>query len=148
MRERSTLNPIFGIICIWVFSAGFMYISLHGLYRDKQLDESTHRSQGTVEHDWSSLGRKGGTHYHVRYHFADDQNRLWTVTDDDVSPGTFRSVSTGTILPVKYLADDPSQSRIDWPNETQYHWHNDKVLFYIALGLAVICVLVTTGKRR
>ncbi len=114
---RAKGNPFVGLLLIAVFWIGLMAIAVHQLYRDEQFDQSTHRSQAIVEHDWSTLGSKGGTHYHVRFHFIDDQNRLWTTTADDISLGTYRSLRTGVIVPVKYLAEDPAQSRIDWPNE-------------------------------
>jgi hypothetical protein len=145
-RPRPTLNPIFGLVIVGCFFAGLMTLALHLLHRDQLLGQSTHRAQATVEHVWSSSGK--GAHYHVRLHFTDDQNVLWTVTEDDVSRGTYMSVKTGVIVPVKYLPEDPTQSRIDWPNEIQYHWHTDRILFYIALGVGVIWVLVFWSAIR
>jgi hypothetical protein len=135
---RSKGNPIFGLTGFGVFFAGLLAISLHQLSNDEQFDRSTHRSQAIVEHVWDSMGSRGGTHYHVRFHFIDDQNRLWTSTADDISLGTYRSIRSGVIVPVKYLGEDPAQCRIDWQNENQYHWHQDKVLFYVALGIGLI----------
>ncbi len=146
MRQRAPLPPSFGLVVLGCFFAGLMTLAWHLLHRDEQFDESTNRSQGIVEHVWSSSGK--GAHYHVRLHFTDDRNRLWTDTLDDVSRGTYMSVKTGVIVPVKYLAEDPTQSRIDWPNESQYHWHNDKILFYVALGLGGFWILLLWSAIR
>ena len=147
---KSKGNPIVGLIGVGVFVAGLMAIALHQLYCDEQFDRSVHRSQATVEHVWDSRGRRGSTHYHVRFHFIDEQNRLWTTTADDIALGTFRSLRTGVIVPVKFLGEDPVQCRVDWPNENQYHWHTDKVFFYVALGTGVIwgIILWSTIRRR
>jgi len=139
-------HPVIARIAVGVFFLILMSMALQGLYQDEQF-ENAPRSQGTVERSWTTYGRKGSTRYHVSYDFADVHGRIWAV-HNDTSQGTYGSVHMGTIVPVRYLATDPNQSRIDWPNEMQYHWHQDKVLFCIALVLGVFFALMSFAARK
>ena len=144
---RSKGNSVFALIGTGIFVAVLLTISLQALYQDEQFEKKGLRSQGTVEHEWTNSGSKGGIHYHVRFHFPDAHGSVWVVSND-TSPGTYQSVQVGTVVPVKYLGADPNQCRIDLPNETAFQWHRDKVLFYLALGLAAFCGLIFWGNRR
>jgi hypothetical protein len=144
---RSSLNPIFGLIIVGCFFAGMMTLALNRLYWDEQFDQSPHRSQATVERKWITHGSKSGTFYHVRYHLIDELGRL--CADEPVtSRATYDSARPGALVPVRYLDVDPMRSRIDTPEETAYHWRQDKVLFYMAGGIGVIWLLVWSSRKR
>ena len=139
-------HPVIARIAVGVFFLILMSMALQGLYQDEQFEKAP-SSQGTVERSWTTYGRKGSTRYHVSYDFPDNHGHIWAV-HNDTSQGTYGSVHMGTLVPVKYLAADPNQSRIDLPNETQYHWHNDKFLFGIALVPGVFFVLMSFAARK
>jgi hypothetical protein len=136
LRTGTKASSIFGLIATGFFVLILVTISLPGLYRDEQFDQSTSRSQGTIEQEWTTYGSKSGIHYHVRYHFADDHGRLWTI-DTQVAPGTYPG-----------LEDDPRQTRIDGPVEAEFHWHKDKVLFGVPLVVALFLLLIVWSNHR
>ena len=148
-RIRTRLRPVVGLLVVGFFFAALMTLAVHFIRLDEQFDQSTHRSRATIEYAWRTSGK--GAHDDVRLHFRDDHDRMWTDTINDVSRGTFASMKVGTIVPIKYLAEDPGQCRIDLPNESQYHWDKDKILLYLALGVGAVWVLVfvsSVANRR
>ena len=103
---RSTVQPLLGLIIVGLMFAGIASLAGHALYLDEEFETSTHRCQATIEHDWTTHGRKSGTFYHTRYHFTDDKGHGWT-DSCVISSSTYRHIQVGTVVPVKYLETDP-----------------------------------------
>jgi hypothetical protein len=142
---RRSAHPLLAAVLIGIFCTGLLFLALSGLYRDEQFDQSTLRSQATVEHYWTTTGNKGSTHYHVRYHFQDEFFRQWIV-NTAVARGTYARLQVGDVVPVKYLEDEPVQSRIDWPEEDQYHWRQDEILLCVGLLIGGFTALIFFSK--
>ena len=146
MRSKK-VNPIFGLIVFGIIFAGIVIMACRALYLDEKFDQKVQRSQATVEHYWTTTGSKGSTHYHVRYHFGDEKGLTWTV-NTAIGRGTYIRLHTGDIVPVKYLDGDPGDSRIDWPIEEQWHWHQDETLACVGLFMGALMFLIFASQRR
>jgi hypothetical protein len=144
---RSTVHPILGLIIVAIMFIAIATMAVRALYLDEKFATSTHRSQATIEHDWTTHGSKSGTHYHTRYHFADEQGHVWA-DSSEIASGTYQRIHVGTIVPVKYLESDPNQSRIDLPEEDKWHWRQDEILACLGLGIGLVFALAIASNWR
>lgn len=146
MRAK-TVNPVVVLVVMAIMSAIVLSMAVRGFYLDEQFNTIAHRSQGTVDNAWATAGGKGRTNYHVSYRFLDEVGLPWTDTAL-VAQATYLRLHAGDIVPVKYLAGDPRQSRIDWPEEDQWHWHESEVQLCAGLVIGGVGFLIWIFRRR
>jgi hypothetical protein len=144
--SAKTVNPIFGLIGFGFVFLGIISLALRGLYLDEEFDTNARRSEATIDQVWTTTGSKGSTHYHARYHFIDDVGMSW-VDNSTVALTSYRSLQSGSMVPVKYLESDPGQSRIDWPSEREWHWRQDESLACIGLVVGGFGLLIFLARR-
>ena len=144
---RSNAHPVLALIVVGLMFVVIASEAAHGLYLDEEFDTSTLRSQATIDQDWTTHGSKGGTHYHSRYHFVDEQGRSW-IDSSEVAPATYQRLKVGAVVAVKYLSADPDQSRFDLPDEDKWHWHQDEILGCVGLFMGGFGLLFLFAKRR
>src|ERR1700728_4219030 len=140
MKSRP-VSPILVGVIVCLFACIFINLGGYGLYRDIKFEESTSRSTATIDFLWTSPGGKGGTNYHVRYHYTANGIDC-RANDVAIGASTYYKLQVGQQVPIKFLAEDLTASRIDWPIEYQWHRRHDETglvvgLFFVIIGLLV-----------
>ena len=144
---RSNVNPVFVFVVMGIVFVFIAYKAVSALYLDEEFDTHARRTTATVEQAWTTRGSKGSIHYHARYHFLDDQGVRWT-DSGPIAPTTYGQLRVGEVVPVKYLNTNPAHSRIAWPVEEQWHWHQDEIMAGVALFMGGVATLIFMSKRR
>ncbi len=118
---------MWGAICIALFGCVFLGLGVHQLEFDRELDENVGRTTATVEKLSASVGGKGGPTYEVLYRYADQSGQ---VLDEEsvVSRATYSNLRVGGKVPVKFLLNNATESRIDSPIEEHWNWHKDEMI--------------------
>jgi hypothetical protein len=143
MRRNSKLGGLLAIL----FAGFFLTITSGRLYRDWQFDQSPLRSTATIERTWTTTGRKGGTQYHAAYRYVIN-GVSYDATDESVMSSTYLRLEDTQQVPVRYLPQDFTQSRIDWDAERNGQDRHDEVGVGFCFLLAVFGLLsVVYGKR-
>jgi len=129
-----------------VFAAFFFFLPGSDLYRDWQLDRSPLRTTATIEHTWMTYGSKGSTHYHAAYHYTIN-GVTYHATHASVMSSTYDRLQDGEVVPIRYLPDDFTKTRIDWDGERDARERNEETGLAIGFAIAVIGVLIAVFAK-
>ena len=137
MRRNPKLAGFFVIL----FAGLFLTLAGRDLYHDWKFDRTPLRSTAIIERTWVTYGNKGATHYHAAYHYVID-GVGYHATEVPIVSWTYNQLRTGEQVPIRYLPEDFTQTRIDWDGERNSHDWNDEKGIGIGLFLAVVGVLI------
>jgi hypothetical protein len=130
------LAQIFGSIYTLLLACFFMWQGINGLSTDREFNENVGRTTGTIERFWmTSSGRGWNRDYWVTYNYQPGSDAARQITLR-ISATAYPQLHEGLGIPVKYLLRDPDETRIDWPNEEQWHWVSD--VGYVILGIVLL----------
>jgi len=139
--QKRNLSQVQGGVCIFLASFFFLSFGARQLWLDREFDGNVGRAKATIARLWTSGGGKGGTTYEASYTYAAQAGVMQEV-DSQVGRATYLQMRVGQQVPIKFLLNDPTQSRIDWPVEEEYHWHTDGGITAFAFVVTLIGALV------
>jgi len=144
--QKGKPTQVFGGICFVLFGCVFLGLGIRQLYLDWEFDGKVGRATSTIERLWISSSGKHGTDYDIRcrYEVGDGQ---FVESDSMIGRTTYGQIHVGEQIPIKFLLQDPSVSRIDSSIEQQRNWHNDEAVAVFALVFTAIGALIAWFGR-
>jgi hypothetical protein len=115
---------IFVGICLMVLSCILIEEGIEGLYYDHEFG-GVGRTTGTIKRIWTvSNGRRMSRSCWATFSYqpGDDGIRETILL---VSPTNYGRLQVDDPIPVKFLLREHTDSRIDWPEEDEWHWIRD-----------------------
>ena len=139
--QKRDLSQVLGGVCFVLMGCLFLCLGAHQLWLDREFDGNVGRAKATIARLWTSGGGKGGTTHEASYIYAAQAGGMQE-GDSQVGRATYSQMRVGQQVPIKYLLSDPTESRIDWPVEEEFHWHNDGGITALAFVFTFIGALV------
>lgn len=113
-----SINLLFFIIGIAAIS--YVISAVWRIRVEKELDETGLISQGTIVSSRTGGGWGGPTTYHVTYQYKSEYER-----EQEVSSSVYESLYSGDRVKIRYLARDPTITKMELGLETfpkELHW--------------------------
>ena len=138
MSAKRTSSPIVGVMFI-LFAGFLIWTSVRQYLMDEAFADTGISATGIVDSKSTSSGSKGGTHYHVGYHYLFGKTSLYS-SSGLVSKYYWNQISAGDSIAIVYLPGHPESSRIGWPGPGQMHYAATilplvAAIFMITLGI-------------
>jgi hypothetical protein len=134
-------NPkVTGVLAI-LFACGLIAIIGRDLRRDWEFDRTPYRSIAVIDRTWTTHGSKGSTHYHAAYHYTVD-GVGYQATDVSITSSTYSLANNGQQVPIRYLPQDFTLTRIDWAAELDSQERNDERGVGIGIVVAIVGALI------
>jgi hypothetical protein len=133
------ITSIFVGICLLILSCVLIEEGIEGLSQDQEFDGGVGRTTGTIKRIWTvSNGRRMSRSCWTTFSYqaATDGFRDTTLL---VSPTNYQRLRVDDSIPVKFLLREHAESRIDWPEEDEWHWIRD-----ISTGMEGSLIIIGT----
>ena len=126
-------GSIFMLIALVILGfAGFQ------IFRIWQFNAKAQHTSGTVDRLYIDYGKM--VHLKMHYHYVGDG--IPRTTTADVSHDTYGQFRIGDTVPVLFLPDAPSDSRLDLASETQREWDNVWLLSLIGFPVFIFAAFI------
>jgi len=132
-------------------TACLLELGVYGFYQNHLFDVGVEHTRGTVQEktDQGWVSRYGNAHHnrYLAYSYV-VAGVTYSSAEIPVTASTWFSVEIHGSIPIKYLADNPADSRIDYPGEDRFSRLAPAALLFLGVLFLIAGVSYLRDRRR